>query len=1258
MKQSINQSIAGRISHPGFQIRWPECVKRDTRVALAIRNDALDRYVFEERTELAGGPHVQCLDVWETVRRRKVRCTRLVNVYNQARVKGGGHTIDHVDLSRLIVSRTILAGDFNARSPVWDPWVAGRQNAGPVERLIERHELILNNNDCQPTRIGRNCRSIIDLTLSTRKVGTLATWEIDSDRATTSDHEVIVFAWAPLNNMTVAKGATAAPNWNIDRLCADEQATGEAGEYWHMLCEGRSPVEAQSATVEELEAEAIWIQDNLKAVLDRHAPGTSTRARSKRWWTEEIKQERKVFGRARRAYKNSRISFDEYCHVRNEYYRHIRRAKRLAWEQFLEGVFPTGEGAELVADPERCWRALRYTKPQVPSYTPAIRVSGIDGRPDTTAATAEEKEKIFMEQAFPSQTGIGGETAFPDSVADVSAREVREALFAQSVKKAPGVDGIGFKALRLLWRWAEDRVVSLVQGCIRMGYHPCTWKTAKGILLRKQGKPTYTIAKAYRVISLLSCFSKVVEKVVATWIASFCEKNDIFHRGQFGCRRNRSTLDAVAQLVAKVENTWVKKRTALALLLDVRGAFDRVDKRQLLKRKIRVGMAGNMIRWVDSFLSNRRAMLVTDGRTGQTHDIQAGLPQGSPVSPVLFILSVSALFQWLEDRHLTLQAISFVDDIGLVVECDELEEGVKHLERIAVDTMQWGSDNKVEFEVSKTEVLLFSRRRKVLRAATEAVVRIGEQAFAIKQEATKWLGFWLDPKLLFKTHFENRMASAKGALQRVTSLSNSNGGLSVSLMRRVVVAAVTSVALYGSEIWWRGQQDRVNKLQLLLNRQARAITGLLRSTPLVFLRDQACLPPARDLLDQRQTRYAIRALSADGNHPTHQLLPAGFRLGELYGYEETAVQPSSIGWTRPEKTHRLFGSRLAQQVIKHIKYDVEHGFDLPCRREPPDPAPVIRMHEHPRMPVRMLPNHPQQITVFVEVAKDVGFGVGAAWKERDGWKSRAMPLGRYLTEADAASFAISMALECLPAVLLRTDHRRAEVATKSRLALEELQNTQSWVLRTIADARRHAERVREDGGAAAITWLPSSTSSNGGKIASLVAQRAAKQPSKAMRSASLSYVKQAIRNKWKPVTRLNRHIKDAKKSVSARYLQLKSGHAITGAHLMRIGKVTDARCWWCNRSEQTVAHLFLRCRKWRTERETMIRKLRAKEVATRETTGLRNVRILFEDNAVVDVLEFIEKTEVGKKPVDASEEADSWDIERLDRNGDEERDGD
>jgi len=155
---------------------------------------------------------------------------------------------------------------------------------------------------------------------------------------------------------------------------------------------------------------------------------------------------------------------------------------------------------------------------------------------------------------------------------------------------------------------------------------------------------------------------------------------------------------------------------------------------------------------------------------------------------------------------------------------------------------------------------------------------------------------------------------------------------------------------------------------------------------------------------------------------------------------KATTQPSSIGWSRPEKIHRLFGSRLAQQIVRHVKYDVEYGFDLPCRQEPRMTAPTIRTHDQPRLPLRMLPDHPQQRTLFVETAKDVCFGAGAAWKARDGWKSEAMPLGNYLTETDAASFAISTMLKDLPAILSRTEHRIAEIVTRSRLVLTKIQN--------------------------------------------------------------------------------------------------------------------------------------------------------------------------------------------------------------------------
>ena len=201
-----------------------------------------------------------------------------------------------------------------------------------------------------------------------------------------------------------------------------------------------------------------------------------------------------------------------------------------------------------------------------------------------------------------------------------------------------------------------------------------------------------------------------------------------------------------------VEDAWQRKQIVLTLLLDIKGAFDRVNKRQLLERMIKVSIAGNIVRWVDSFLSDRRAMLVIDGRAGKTHDIQAGLPQGSPASPVLFILSISAMFPYLTEKHPDVESISFVDDMDFALRCGDMDDRIEKLESVAQHALDWGRNNKVEFEISKTEVLDFSKRRKVLQASKEVGIRIGEEEFAIKQGATKWLGFWLDPKLSFKTH--------------------------------------------------------------------------------------------------------------------------------------------------------------------------------------------------------------------------------------------------------------------------------------------------------------------------------------------------------------------------------------------------------------------------------------------------------------------------------------------------------------------------
>jgi hypothetical protein len=209
------------------------------------------------------------------------------------------------------------------------------------------------------------------------------------------------------------------------------------------------------------------------------------------------------------------------------------------------------------------------------------------------------------------------------------------------------------------------------------------------------------------------------------------------------------------------------------------------------------------------------------------------------------------------------------------------------------------------------------------------------------------------------------------------------------------------------------------------------------------------------------------------------------------------------------------------------------------------------------------------------------------------------------------------------------------------------------VLPIITEIKRQAKRVEEEGGRVVLTWLSSGSNCEGYEVANAAAQRAAIKQPKAMRSASLSFVKHAVKEKWKPTTRPNKHIQNARKSVAARYLQLKSNHAVTGVHLLRINKVQDARCWWCGGSKQTVVHLMLECRKWRRERETMLQRLRVKSVTITERRDRRDLETLFEQVATIDVLQYIESTEVGKKLPDGTNKCDSWDIERLDRDGEE-----
>ena len=331
-------------------------------------------------------------------------------------------------------------------------------------------------------------------------------------------------------------------------------------------------------------------------------------------------------------------------------------------------------------DKNRCWTALKYTKPQQFKTTPALKDSL-----GNIATSMKDKETLVRKTAFPPPPKSSlREPRIPAGTAHLSItkEQVYYALMAQSTKKAPGPDKINFGILRMIWKWEDERMTEMVKQAIRLGYHPKEWKRARGILLEKGGKRDLTLVKSYRVISLLNCMGKVLEKVIAEQLSQLSENFLKLHPGQMGARKERCAIDAVASLVYEVQQRWSKKELAAALFMDVKGAFDHVSKTQLVARMLELEIDGDLIRWTRSFLTDRKLQLVIDGHNNQEKEVETGIPQGSPVSPILFLIYISGVFEQVEKELPGIVSLLFVDDLGFIASGISVKEMAKTLEKV------------------------------------------------------------------------------------------------------------------------------------------------------------------------------------------------------------------------------------------------------------------------------------------------------------------------------------------------------------------------------------------------------------------------------------------------------------------------------------------------------------------------------------------------------------------------------------------------
>ena len=206
----------------------------------------------------------------------------------------------------------------------------------------------------------------------------------------------------------------------------------------------------------------------------------------------------------------------------------------------------------------------------------------------------------------------------------------------------------------------QQQIHALFTTSLRQGKLPAHWKLAKIVPLKKGNKDDYTLPKNYRPISLLATLGKVMEAVVATRISYLTEVHKLLPNNHFGVRKQKSTVLAISYLQEAIYDAWRGKKTLSLVSFDVKGAYNNVATGPLLERLRQRRIPETMVKWIQDFCTDRKASVVVNGFTSEVEDLpQSGLPQGSPLAPILFLFFNADLVQMAIREG---ASIAFVDD--------------------------------------------------------------------------------------------------------------------------------------------------------------------------------------------------------------------------------------------------------------------------------------------------------------------------------------------------------------------------------------------------------------------------------------------------------------------------------------------------------------------------------------------------------------------------------------------------------------------
>ena len=272
-----------------------------------------------------------------------------------------------------------------------------------------------------------------------------------------------------------------------------------------------------------------------------------------------------------------------------------------------------------------------------------------------------------------------------------------------NVGKAVGPDTISNRLLQELALPLSAPLCNLFNFSLRTGQVPSSWKEAHVTPIHKKNDPSDV--SNYRPISLLNTMGKVLEKIVHKHVFNYFQDNNILTVLQSGFVPGDSTVNQLPDLYNTFCKSLDDSKEVRAVFCDISKAFDRVWHRGLLYKLRRAGITGSLLSWFSHYLQDRKQRVVLPGASSNWSSVQAGVPQGSILGPLLFLLYINDI---VEDIHSSIGL--FADDTSLYIIVEDPLDAAVILNSDLSKIHRWASQWLVTFNPSKSESLLFSRK--------------------------------------------------------------------------------------------------------------------------------------------------------------------------------------------------------------------------------------------------------------------------------------------------------------------------------------------------------------------------------------------------------------------------------------------------------------------------------------------------------------------------------------------------------------------